>query len=96
MDNNVTNIFVGLVKEVREDIKLIRDTLAPMKVDLELHIRRTDLNEHRIEELEEKLISLQERRLEQEERKLRMAKMVVGIIASAVGIAFTLHRMGVL
>lgn len=95
MDNNVISIFTSLVKEVRGDIKTIRDTLAPMQVDLELHIRRTDLNEHRIEELEEKLIELHDRRYEQEERKIRIFKMIVGIAASLAATALALHKMGI-
>lgn len=96
MDNNVISIFTSLVKEVRGDIKTIRDTLAPMKVDLEVHIRRTDLNEHRIEELEERLIAIHDRRYEQEERKIRIFKMIVGIAASLATIALTLNKLGVI
>ena len=96
MDNNVTNIFVSLVREVRQDIKTIRDTLAPMQVDLELHIKRTDLNEHRIEQLENTIVGLKTKTLEQEERKLRFIKISLGIIASSIGIALTLKKLGLL
>lgn len=84
MDNNITSIFISLVKEVRSDIKSIRDTLHPMKADLEEHIRRTALNEARIEELEETLLKESRRQNELLEHKLRIIKISVGIITSLI------------
>lgn len=89
MDNNITSIFMSLVKEVRSDIKSIRDTLHPMKADLEEHMRRTALNEMRIEEMEEKTLSELKRHNDLLEHRLKVMKWSIGIISSLVTLGIT-------
>lgn len=87
MDSNVTSIFMQLVKEVRSDIKSIRDILAPMQVDLKNHIMRTDLNEDRIEAVENKLMNELSRQNDLLEQKLKLMRYVIGIISGLVTVA---------
>ena len=89
MDNNITSIFMSLVKEVRSDIKSIRDTLHPMKADLEEHIRRTDLNEARIEDVENRTLNELKRHNDLLEHRLKVLKWTVGIISSLVTLGIT-------
>ena len=89
MDNNITSIFMSLVKEVRSDIKSIRDTLHPMKADLEEHIRRTDLNEARIEDVENRTLNELKRHNDLLEHRIKVIKWTIGIISSLVTLGIT-------
>ena len=93
MDSNVTSIFMSLVKEVRSDIKSIRDTLHPMKADLEEHIRRTDLNEARIEDVENRTLQELKRHNDLLEHRLKIVKMAIGIVASLVALGISLEKL---
>ena len=93
MNKNVEHILSSLLREVRQDIKSVRDTLAPMQVDLKYHIKRTDYNENRIAELEEKHLEEIARANELAERRLRLLKVGLGAISAILGIAVALEKI---
>lgn len=93
MNKNVEHILSSLLREVRQDVKSIRDTLAPMQVDLQYHIKRTSLNEVRIDEMENKLLDHQEKIVAAEEKKVRAIKLGIGIISGILGIIAALEKI---
>lgn len=86
MNDNIVFILSNQLKEIREDVKIIRDVLSPMNVDLQYHIKRTDLNEARIEELETQLVEEEEKRNKLLEKKLRLIKIGLGLVTMAVAL----------
>jgi len=95
-DENIVFILDGQLKEIRSDIKSIRDTLAPMQVDLKHHIMRTDLNEDRIEKIEEQLLAEAKKRNEILERGIKIFQLLAASMASLAAGALALHKMGLL
>ncbi len=58
-----------------------------MQADLQYHIKRTDLNENRIDQVERKMLEELERHNTLLERKVKIIKWSIGIIAGLVSIS---------
>ena len=93
MNISIEHILKDMIKEVKEDVKSIRDVITPMRDDLQYHILRTDFNEARITDLEERLLQEAQRANELAERKLRVIKVSIGIITSLVTAMMALREL---
>lgn len=74
--------------KVLEDVSEIRVVQAEQAKDLKYHIKRSDLNEHRIEMVEEKLLPLIAIK-----NRFDGAFKVVGILSTIVGFAIGIAKI---
>lgn len=74
--------------KISDDIAEIKVVQAGQAKDLKYHIKRSDLNENRIEVVEEKLLPLITAK-----NRLDGAFKVIGIIASILGFALTALKL---
>ena len=87
MDKEV--FILEILKEIKESQSNTSEDIAMIRGDLQYHIQRTDLNEHRI-------IELEERHIKQDEKKLNYIKIGFAVIASLLSIGMTLKGLGIL
>ena len=90
--DNITFILSSQLKELRQDMKTVRDTLAPMSADLKYHILRTDLNESRIESLESRLLEAAEHANRLAEKRMKIFQIGIGILVSAIALGTAIGK----